>query len=91
MKQLISVLLCATLATPLVAQDADDLTPSGTPAPIRSVKLIEAGGAASQVQRVFFGKIAALETVDLSFEVGGRMVMFDAQDCLLYTSDAADE
>ncbi|WP_289082526.1 efflux RND transporter periplasmic adaptor subunit, partial [uncultured Sulfitobacter sp.] len=80
MKQLISVLLCATLATPLVAQDADDLTPSGTPAPIRSVKLIEAGGAASQVQRVFFGKIAALETVDLSFEVGGRMVMFDAQE-----------
>ncbi|MFT6444043.1 MAG: RND family efflux transporter MFP subunit [Sulfitobacter pontiacus] len=80
MKQLISVLLCATLATPLVAQDADDLTPSGTPAPLRSVKLIEAGGAASQVQRVFFGQIAALETVDLSFEVGGRMVMFDAQE-----------
>ena len=80
MKQLISVLLCATLATPLIAQSADDLTPSGIQAPIRSVKLIEAGGAAAQVKRVFFGQIAARETVDLSFEVGGRMVMFDAQE-----------
>lgn len=69
-----------TLANPLTAQDTDVLTPSGDVAPIRAVKLIQAGGDTAQLERVFFGQIAARETVDLSFEVGGRLIMFDAQE-----------
>ena len=68
------------LATPLHAQNTEVLTPSGDVAPIRSVKLIQAGGGSEQLMRVFFGQVAARETVDLSFEVGGRLVMFDAQE-----------
>ena len=62
------------------AQDVEVLTPSGTPAPMRAVKLITPGGSSQPDKRVFFGQIAAKETVDISFEVGGRMVMFDAQE-----------
>ena len=47
---------------------------------MRAVKLIKAGGEAQQLERVFFGQVAARETVDLSFEVGGRLTMFDAQE-----------
>lgn len=68
------------LANPLAAQNMEVLTPSGDVAPIRAVKLIQAGGDAARLERVFFGQIAARETVDLSFEVGGRLTMFDAQE-----------
>lgn len=79
--KLISSLICVLLLTVgAQAQEAEVLTPSGDPAPIRAVKLIAAGGDKAQNERVFFGQIAALETVDLSFEVGGRMTMFDAQE-----------
>ncbi len=60
------------------AQDVEVLTPSGTPAPMRAVKLITPNGSSQPDKRVFFGQIAAKETVEISFEVGGRMVMFDA-------------
>lgn len=68
------------VSAPLYAQDTEVLTPSGEPAPIRAVKLIQANGEDSQLERVFFGQVAARETVDLSFEVGGRLVMFDARE-----------
>jgi len=68
------------MASAAVAQDTETLTPSGDPAPIRAVKLITAGGDAVLRERVFFGQVAALETVDLSFQVGGRLIMFDAQE-----------
>lgn len=69
-----------TLAMPVIAQDTAVLTPSGDAAPIRAVKLIEAGGEATVLERVFFGQIVARETVDLSFEVGGRLIMFNAEE-----------
>ncbi len=80
MKATILLLVTLALSVPVHAQDTEDLTPSGDPAPIRAVKLIQAGGGAVQLERVFFGQVAARETVDLSFEVGGRLIMFDAQE-----------
>ena len=57
------------------AQDATvDLGPSGVALPVPSVKLVEAGPNETGARRSFFGRIAARETVDLSFEVGGHMV-----------------
>ncbi|ARU00132.1 efflux RND transporter periplasmic adaptor subunit [Yoonia vestfoldensis] len=80
MKLITACVAAFVLAAPLHAQDTVALTPSGDPAPIRAVKLITAGGDATQNERVFFGQVAALETVDLSFEVGGRLVMFEAEE-----------
>lgn len=76
---IVLVILCL-LPLGLFAQETETLTPSGDPAPLRAVKLISAGGVNVPHERVFFGQIAAKETVDLSFEVGGRMAMFDAQE-----------
>jgi RND family efflux transporter MFP subunit len=47
----------------------------GQEMPIPSVKLIAPQDAKTGIERRFFGRIAARETVDLSFEVGGRLVM----------------
>ena len=80
MKLIFHIAAVMALAAPSFAQDTDVLTPSGDVAPIRAVKLIQAGGEAAALERVFFGQVAARETVDLSFEVGGRLTMFDAQE-----------
>lgn len=80
MKPMIFLAAAFALAAPSYAQDAEVLTPSGDVSPIRAVKLIQVGGEATQLERVFFGKVAARETLDLSFEVGGRLIMFDAQE-----------
>ncbi|MCK0095706.1 efflux RND transporter periplasmic adaptor subunit [Yoonia sp. F2084L] len=80
MKPIIVIVAVFALTLAAKAQDTEVLTPSGDLAPMRAVKLIQAGGEAAQLERVFFGQVAARETVDLSFEVGGRLVMFDAQE-----------
>ncbi|MBW4710465.1 efflux RND transporter periplasmic adaptor subunit [Roseobacter sp. YSTF-M11] len=71
--------LLATSAhiTPASAQGADvtDLDPSGQIVPLPSVKILAPEDLTSGITRRFFGRIAARETVDLSFEVGGRLVM----------------
>ena len=51
-----------------------ELGPTGLPVPIPSVKLLTSQDAEFAYVRRFFGRIAARETVDLSFEVGGRLV-----------------
>lgn len=78
--RLIPLCLSCAMASTVAAQQMQVLTPSGQAAPIRAVKLIEAGGQSALRERVFFGQVAALETVDLSFEVGGKLIMFDAQE-----------
>ncbi|WP_342069758.1 efflux RND transporter periplasmic adaptor subunit [Yoonia algicola] len=80
MKLTIVIAAILAMAIPLHAQNTEVLTPSGDVAPIRAVKLIRLEGEAAQLERVFFGQVAARETLDLSFEVGGRLVMFDAQE-----------
>lgn len=73
-------LLCSALvlaaATTVAAQEAADLTPSGDPRPVPAVRLVEPRSTAAENVRRFFGRIAARETVPLSFEVGGRLVEF---------------
>ena len=63
MKHLISAFL-VILAGAVSAQDA---------AP-RLAKIVEVKGEASDVTRRFFGHVAAKETVDLAFQVGGQIV-----------------
>ena len=53
---------------------AQDLAPSGVEKPAPSVKLVTATADGAADSRTFFGRIAARETVDLSFEVGGHLV-----------------
>ena len=80
MKLILSLAATLALVSPLQAQQTETLTPSGEVAPMRAVKLLRAGGEAAQLERVFFGQVAARETVDLSFKVGGQLTMFDAQE-----------
>lgn len=62
------------LACAADAQPAPRLTPSGDPAPIPTVKLVSPTAWGGDRVRTFFGRVAARETTDLSFEVGGRLV-----------------
>ena len=58
----------------LAEQRAENLGPTGQPLPVPSVKLIGPEDENDAFVRRFFGRIAARETVDLSFEVGGKLV-----------------
>ena len=78
-KPVLTAIICL-LPLASVAQDTAVLTPSGDLAPMRAVKLITPSGSTQPDKRVFFGQIVAKETVDVSFEVGGRLVSFDAQE-----------
>ena len=55
----------AVLATPQLAHAQDEQS---------LVKLITVNAGADQVTRVFFGQVAAKETVDLAFQVAGQIV-----------------
>ncbi|MFK7746382.1 MAG: efflux RND transporter periplasmic adaptor subunit [Roseobacter sp.] len=69
-------LLVVLAASPSAAQQstADALGPMGQKVPVASVKLLSSDLEQTGFVRRFFGRIAARETVDLSFEVGGRLV-----------------
>ncbi len=54
-------------AVPAMAQD-----------PIKPVKLMEVTGGAAYLDRLFFGKVVARQSVDLAFQVGGQIVEFPA-------------
>ncbi|MEM7521137.1 MAG: efflux RND transporter periplasmic adaptor subunit [Pseudomonadota bacterium] len=49
-------------------------------APVRAVKLISPSKSASVQTRNFFGRVVARETVDLSFEVPGRLVELPVEE-----------
>ena len=68
------MLISLTAAQTSLAQEETELGPTGLPVPIPSVKLIGSQDQENAFVRRFFGRIAARETVDLSFEVGGRLV-----------------
>lgn len=46
--------------------------------PVRPVKLMEVEAASGAITRQFFGRVAARQTVDLAFQVGGQIVSFPA-------------
>lgn len=55
-------------------------TPSGDDAPIPSVRLLEIDEQSQRLTRSFFGRVSARETVELSFEVGGRLIEFSVRE-----------
>ncbi len=59
---------------------AQNVTPSGDPAPVPAVRLIAPSDAEARATRSFFGRIAARETVELSFEIGGKLLDFTARE-----------
>jgi RND family efflux transporter MFP subunit len=60
------------LAAPAIAQDpAQD-----TSQPLRPVKLMTLERGAGAMEREFFGRVRARETVDLAFQVGGQVTQF---------------
>ncbi len=71
---LVAVLFLLLLITPpALAQDP----PSEA---IRPVRLMTVNSNASGVTRQFFGQVVAAQTVDLAFQVGGRIVEFPVLD-----------
>ncbi|WP_174136239.1 efflux RND transporter periplasmic adaptor subunit [Parasulfitobacter algicola] len=66
---LLVVALLVQLTVAFAQQTKDDNT-------LRPVKTMMIEAPSSFLAREFFGKIAARETVDLSFDVGGRMEVF---------------
>ena len=66
--------LVLVLAADASGQGAVEFTPSGDPAPLPAVRLLEPREAEAARARTFFGRVAARETVALSFEIGGRLV-----------------
>jgi len=65
--------LCSALAAMFVIGLTGPALPQEAP---RLAKLIEVSSGKSALTRVFFGTVAARETVDLSFQVGGQIVAF---------------
>jgi len=66
-----AVLMGALLALPLGAH-AQEAAEAETP--LKPVKLMTADGGAAPLERQFFGQVAAKETVDLAFQVGGQVL-----------------
>lgn len=74
MKALALAAMMAVLATPFaLAQDA----PAEA---VRPVRLMTVTSNADGVTRQFFGQVVAAQTVDLAFQVGGRIVDFPVLD-----------
>ena len=71
---LVAAVISATIAIAQQKEGDAELGPTGLPVPVPSVKLLASGDPEFAYKRRFFGRIAARETVDLSFEVGGRLV-----------------
>ncbi len=70
MKILTSALGAAALATALT------FGPALAQEPVKPVKLMEVTAGESSLDRIFFGKVVARQTVDLAFQVGGQIVKF---------------
>ncbi|WP_369385480.1 hypothetical protein [Limimaricola cinnabarinus] len=64
------LVVLALLATPGAAQQAEaDAAP-------RPVKLMTLGTEDTGLTREFYGQVAARQTVDLAFQIGGQLVEF---------------
>lgn len=73
------VTLAAWMPLSALAQDAPQ-----TPAPV-FVQTMIAPDPDTALSRRFFGKVSALETVDVSFEVGGYLSLIDAREGAVVT------
>ncbi|TDL78255.1 efflux RND transporter periplasmic adaptor subunit [Palleronia sediminis] len=75
------VALLACLAFPALAQD--DAAPEPKPRPVK-LETLEPGGGA--LEREFFGRVRARETVDLAFQVAGQITEFPVTEGTRLTS-----
>ncbi|MEL7213401.1 MAG: efflux RND transporter periplasmic adaptor subunit [Pseudomonadota bacterium] len=67
----------ATLPAPLFAQATDEAVVEQPPVFVQTMMV---PSQSESLSRQFFGQIAALETVDISFEVGGYLEFLDARE-----------
>ncbi|OZO45574.1 efflux transporter periplasmic adaptor subunit, partial [Pseudomonas fluorescens] len=69
-----------TFLKPVLAATTFALGLSFTPAfaqdPIKPVKLMTVVEGSADLDRIFFGKVVARQTIDLSFQVGGQIIDF---------------
>ncbi|MDR6308285.1 efflux RND transporter periplasmic adaptor subunit [Pacificitalea manganoxidans] len=80
---LMSLLALPLTAFPVAAQEAKtaEATPAEEPArPPRPAKLMTLTRGGAPLERQFFGRVRARETVDLAFQVGGQIVQFPAAE-----------
>ena len=87
---LLASVTCAALFSLCVApvwsqEDASDDTSARNTATsdagkLRSVKLLDDSSGPRRLERHFFGQIVARETVDLSFEVAGRLIDYPVRE-----------
>ncbi|MEL6585768.1 MAG: efflux RND transporter periplasmic adaptor subunit, partial [Pseudomonadota bacterium] len=71
------VVLAAFLPLASYAQSDSEPAPQGQPV---FVKTMRVPPPQQNVTRQFFGQVAALDTVDISFEVGGKLTLLEAQE-----------
>lgn len=62
-----------------VAQEADDPAAQAVPSPVFAQTMI-VPAPTQEVTRQFFGQVTALDTAEISFEVGGALTYLDAQE-----------
>lgn len=72
-------LIAMAIAVPCRAPAQEPTGQKGTLTPV-FVQTLVVPPAHQEVTRQFFGRVAALETVDVSFEVGGSVVFLDAPE-----------
>lgn len=78
MKRHVFAILAAALPVMATAQDA----------PLKPVKLLQVEQSSQVLERHFFGKVVARQTVDLAFQVGGQVVSLSAVEGSEIAKDA---
>lgn len=81
--RLLALLALLVTAQPLLAQEAEAPAPKPKP-----VKLMTLSDRAETLQRQFFGQVAARQTVDLAFQVGGQLQTLNADEGASYPEGA---
>ena len=74
--RLLSFILTLILALPAAAQN-DEASTEAQPRPVKLMTLTAGDG---MLERRFFGRVRARETVDLAFQVGGQIVEFPVSE-----------
>ncbi|MFV0246173.1 MAG: efflux RND transporter periplasmic adaptor subunit [Qingshengfaniella sp.] len=68
---------CAPLVLAAVMAVMPALAQTVAPVPVRTLQITHSG---THETRQFFGQVQAIDTVDLAFEVGGRLIALDAPE-----------
>ncbi len=79
---LLILIASALSAVPVMAQESDGVAGANKKNrdSLRTVKLLDLADQTRSSERSFYGRVVARDTVDLSFEVGGRLVKFPVRE-----------